>query len=110
MYYIEQICTPGQMVRVTIHPEEITRPLMYRKYKKATPGNPLMIERLDGCMVYVDACETWAEATERAEELARQNGTGYQLGPGLQQRGRRPEQSGQQPQRKAWTAKRGWPR
>lgn len=110
MYYIEQICTPAQMVRVTIHPEAITRTLMYQKYKKATPENPLMIERMDGCMVYVDARETWAEATERAGELARQNGTVYQLGPGLQQRGRRPEQSGQQPQRKAWTAKRRWNR
>lgn len=27
VYYIEQICTPNQIVRVTIHPEEITRPL-----------------------------------------------------------------------------------
>lgn len=69
-----------------------------------------MIERLDGCMVYVDACETWAEATARAGELARQNETAYRLGPGLQQRGRRPEQSGQQPQRKALAAKRGWTR
>lgn len=83
MYYIEQIYTPAQMVRITLYNDGITNVLMYRKYRKATPDKPLIIERLDGCMVCVDARETWEQANARAGEVARKNGTSYRIGKGV---------------------------
>lgn len=79
MFYIEQICGLDQSVRITIHGEGITNALMYRKYKEATPSQPLMIERPGGYVVYVDARESWEEANARAGELAQANGTCYAL-------------------------------
>ena len=83
MYYIESIYTPSQMVRITLYNDGITNALMYRKYRKATPDQPLVIERMDGCMVYVDARETWEQANDRAGELAQKNGTSYRIGKGV---------------------------
>lgn len=80
MYYIEQICNPAlRSVRITIHGEQIVNAMWYRDYKAAVPGKPYVKECVDGRVIYVDACETWEEANERAGQLAQENGTLYSL-------------------------------